>query len=174
MFLGSELTDVLNAIEKEESYDGREKELMRVGVHVLPKFPKDATDRNRTSPFAFTGNKFEFRMLGSSESISGPNIILNTAVAEELKEFADILEGADDFDLTLHDLIRKTIRDHKRIIFNGNGYDDAWIKEAEKRGLLNLRTTPDALPRFLDEKISGFLPLTKYSAKKKWKHGMKF
>ncbi|BDZ77686.1 glutamine synthetase [Claveliimonas bilis] len=152
MFLGSELTDVLNAIEKEESYDGREKELMRVGVHVLPKFPKDATDRNRTSPFAFTGNKFEFRMLGSSESISGPNIILNTAVAEELKEFADILEGADDFDLTLHDLIRKTIRDHKRIIFNGNGYDDAWIKEAEKRGLLNLRTTPDALPRFLDEK----------------------
>ena len=152
MFLGSELTDVLNAIEKEESYDGREKELMRVGVHVLPKFPKDATDRNRTSPFAFTGNKFEFRMLGSSESISGPNIILNTAVAEELKEFADILEGADHFDLTLHDLIRKTIRDHKRIIFNGNGYDDAWIKEAEKRGLLNLRTTPDALPRFLDEK----------------------
>ena len=152
MFLGSELTDVLNAIEKEESYDGREKELMRVGVHVLPKFPKDATDRNRTSPFAFTGNKFEFRMLGSSESISGPNIILNTAVAEELKEFADILEGADDFDLTLHDLIRKTIRDHKRIISNGNGYDDAWIKEAEKRGLLNLRTTPDALPRFLDEK----------------------
>lgn len=152
MFLGSELTDVLNAIEKEESYDGREKELMRVGVHVLPKFPKDATDRNRTSPFAFTGNKFEFRMLGSSESISGPNIILNTAVAEELKEFADILEGADDFDLTLHDLIRKTIRDHKRIIFNGNGYDDAWIKEAEKRGLLNLRTTPDALPHFLDEK----------------------
>ena len=152
MFLGSELTDVLNAIEKEESYDGREKELMRVGVHVLPKFPKDATDRNRTSPFAFTGNKFEFRMLGSSESISGPNIILNTAVAEELKEFADILEGADDFDLTLHDLIRKTIRDHKRIIFNGNGYDDAWIKEAEKQGLLNLRTTPDALPRFLDEK----------------------
>lgn len=152
IFLGSELTDILKAIEKEEAYDGREKELMRVGVHVLPKFPKDTTDRNRTSPFAFTGNKFEFRMLGSTASISGPNIVLNTAVAEELKQFADILEKAEDFDNTLHDLIRSTIRHHKRIIFNGNGYDDAWIEEAEKRGLLNLRTTPDALPCFLDEK----------------------
>ena len=152
MFLGDELTEILKAIENEESYDGKEKELMRVGVHVLPKFPKDSTDRNRTSPFAFTGNKFEFRMLGSSASISGPNVILNTAVAEELKQFADILESADDFEAALHDLIRDTIRDHKRIIFNGNGYDDAWLEEAEKRGLLNLRTTPDALPCFLHEK----------------------
>lgn len=152
MFLGSELTDILKALEKDEAYDGKEKELMRVGVHVLPKFPKDSTDRNRTSPFAFTGNKFEFRMLGSSASISGPNIILNTAVAEELKQFADILENADDFEKALHDLIRDTIRDHKRVIFNGNGYDDAWIEEAQKRGLLNLRTTPDALPYFLHEK----------------------
>ena len=152
MFLGDELTEILKAIENEESYDGKEKELMRVGVHVLPKFPKDSTDRNRTSPFAFTGNKFEFRMLGSSASISGPNVILNTAVAEELKQFADVLENADDFEAALHDLIRDTIRDHKRIIFNGNGYDDAWLEEAEKRGLLNLRTTPDALPCFLHEK----------------------
>lgn len=152
MFLGSELTEILKAIENDESYDGKEKELMRVGVHVLPKFPKDSTDRNRTSPFAFTGNKFEFRMLGSSASISGPNIVLNTAVAEELKEFADALENADDFETVLHDLIRNTIRDHKRIIFNGNGYDDAWLAEAEKRGLLNLRSTPDALPCLLKEK----------------------
>lgn len=152
MFLGSELTEILKAIEKDEAYDGREKELMRIGVHVLPKFPKDTTDRNRTSPFAFTGNKFEFRMLGSSASISGPNIVLNTAVAEELKKFADILEKTDEFDRALHDLIQNTIRDHKRIIFNGNGYDEAWIEEAKSRGLLNLRTTPDALPHFLDEK----------------------
>ncbi len=152
MFLGSELTEILKAIEKDENYDGREKELMRIGVHVLPKFPKDTTDRNRTSPFAFTGNKFEFRMLGSSASISGPNIVLNTAVAEELKQFADILEKTDDFDRDLHNLIRKTIHDHKRIIFNGNGYDEAWIEEAKRRGLLNLPTTPDALPCFLSEK----------------------
>lgn len=152
MFLGSELTAILEAIEKDEAYANKEKELMRIGVHVLPKFPKDTTDRNRTSPFAFTGNKFEFRMVGSTASISGPNIVLNTAVAEELKEFADILEGADDFETALHDLIKKTIKDHKRIIFNGNGYDDAWLAEAQKRGLLNLRTTPDALPYYKIQK----------------------
>ena len=152
MFLGSELTAILEAIEKDEAYANKEKELMRIGVHVLPKFPKDTTDRNRTSPFAFTGNKFEFRMVGSTASISGPNIVLNTAVAEELKQFADILEGADDFETALHDLIKKTIKDHKRIIFNGNGYDDAWLAEAQKRGLLNLRTTPDALPFYKIQK----------------------
>ena len=152
MFLGSELTAILEAIEKDEAYANKEKELMRIGVHVLPKFPKDTTDRNRTSPFAFTGNKFEFRMVGSTASISGPNIVLNTAVAEELKQFADILEGADDFETVLHDLIKKTIKDHKHIIFNGNGYDDAWLAEAEKRGLLNLRTTPDALPYYKIQK----------------------
>ncbi len=152
MFLGSELTEILEAIEKDEAYDNKEKELMRIGVHVLPKFPKDTTDRNRTSPFAFTGNKFEFRMVGSSASISGPNIVLNTAVAEELKQFADILEKADDFEGELHSLIQETIKEHKRIIFNGNGYDDAWIEEAERRGLLNLKTTPDALPYYVKEK----------------------
>lgn len=152
MFLGSELTAILEAIEKDEAYVNKEKELMRIGVHVLPKFPKDTTDRNRTSPFAFTGNKFEFRMVGSTASISGPNIVLNTAVAEELKQFADILENAKDFETELHDLIKKTIKDHKRIIFNGNGYDDAWIAEAEKRGLYNLRTTPDALPYYKTKK----------------------
>ena len=152
MFLGDELTAVLEAIEKETAYSAKEKTLMRVGVHVLPKFPKDTTDRNRTSPFAFTGNKFEFRMLGSSSSVSDCNTILNTAVAEELCEFADTLEAADNFETELHNLIVKTISEHKRIIFNGNGYDEAWIKEAESRGLLNLKTTPDAIPYLLAEK----------------------
>ena len=153
MFLGEELEEILEAIETDTSYGGKEKELMRIGVHTLPKFPKDTTDRNRTSPFAFTGNKFEFRMLGSAASISDTNVVLNTAVAEELKQFADTLEKADDFETDLHDLIKKVITEHKRIIFNGNGYDDAWIKEAtEKRGLLNLRTTPDALPTLLEKK----------------------
>ena len=120
---------------------------------MLPRFTRDTTDRNRTSPFAFTGNKFEFRMLGSSNSIACANIMLNTAVAEILRQFADELEGADDFEAACHALIRRTIKEHKRIIFNGNGYDDAWIKEAtEVRGLLNLRTTPDALATLLDEK----------------------
>ena len=137
---------------KDVPYDSREKDVMRIGVHTLPKFQKDATDRNRTSPFAFTGNKFEFRMLGSSESISCANTVLNTSVAEELKQFADILEGADNFEATLHELIRKTIADHKRIIFNGDGYDASWVKEAESRGLLNLKTTPDALAHLLDKK----------------------
>ena len=152
MFLGTELTDILEAIEKDEPYGVKEKELLRVGVHTLPKFPKDTTDRNRTSPFAFTGNKFEFRMLGSSASISGSNTVINTAVAEVLKQFADELEDAPDFEKALHNLIKRVITNHKRIIFNGNGYDDTWLAEAEKRGLLNLKTTPDALPYFISEK----------------------
>ncbi len=152
IFLGDELTAVLDAIEKDIPYDGTKKERMQLGVDVLPKFRKDTTDRNRTSPFAFTGNKFEFRMLGSSNSISCANIHLNAAVAEVLKQFADELEKADDFNTALHELIRRTIKDHKRIIFNGNGYDDAWIAEAEKRGLMNLKTTADAMPRICDKK----------------------
>ncbi len=153
IFLGDELTAVLDAIENETPYSAAEKTVMKLGVHVLPKFTRDTTDRNRTSPFAFTGNKFEFRMLGSSNSIACANIMLNAAVAESLKIYADRLEKAEDFETALHDMIRKTIKDHKRIIFNGNGYDDAWIKEAtEKRGLLNLRTTPDALPAILEKK----------------------
>ncbi len=152
MFLGTELTDVLKAIEIDEPYGGKEKEILKIGVHTLPKFPKDTTDRNRTSPFAFTGNKFEFRMLGSSSSVSCTNVVLNTAVAEELKQFANELEGAANFEEALHELIKKTVTDHKRIIFNGNGYDDAWIAEAEKRGLLNLRSTPECLPYSLHEK----------------------
>ena len=153
MFLGDELTAVLDAIENEKPYNAAEKTVMKLGVHVLPKFTRDTTDRNRTSPFAFTGNKFEFRMLGSSNSIACANIMLNAAVAESLKHYADKLEGAKDFEAELHDMIKKTITDHKRIIFNGNGYDESWIKEAtEKRGLLNLRTTPDALPTILEKK----------------------
>ena len=153
IFLGDELTAILDAIEKDEPYSGAEKTVMKLGVHVLPKFIRDTTDRNRTSPFAFTGNKFEFRMLGSSNSIACSNIMLNAAVAESLRQYADYLEKADDFEAALHDLIQKTIKEHKRIIFNGNGYDDAWIREAtEQRGLLNLRTTPDALPCILEKK----------------------
>ncbi len=152
VFLGTELTEILEAIEKDEQYGTKEKELWKVGVHTLPRFQKDATDRNRTSPFAFTGNKFEFRMLGSSDSISGANIVLNTAVAESLSQFADALEQSEDFNSTLHDLIRSTIKKHRRIIFNGNGYDEKWVAEVEKRGLLNLRTTPDCLPYFIKEK----------------------
>ena len=153
MFLGDELTDILDAIENDKVYNASEKEIMKLGVHVLPKFQRDTTDRNRTSPFAFTGNKFEFRMLGSSNSIACANIMLNTAVAESLKQYADRLENATDFNDALHSLIKKTIKDHKRIIFNGNGYDDAWIKEAtEERGLLNYLTTPDCLPHLIDKK----------------------
>ena len=151
IFLGDELTAVLKAIEEEKPYDGKEKELMKIGATVLPKFPKDSTDRNRTSPFAFTGNKFEFRMPGSNASIAGCNIVLNTVIADEIEKFANILEAADDFDTILHALIKDTIKNHKRIIFNGNGYDDSWVKEAESRGLLNLKTTPDALPYFKTE-----------------------
>jgi len=152
MFLGSDLSEILEAIERDAPYNGHASDVMRIGVHTLPKFQRDATDRNRTSPFAFTGNKFEFRMLGSSESISCANTVLNTSVAEELKQFADILENAEDFGSTLHELIRKTISEHKRIIFNGDGYDASWVAEAKRRGLLNLKTTPDALAHMLDEK----------------------
>ena len=144
---------MLEAIETDTPYRGTEKMQMKLGVDVLPKFNRDTTDRNRTSPFAFTGNKFEFRMLGSSNSIACTNIMLNSAVAESLRIYADRLEAADDFQTALHDMIRKTIRDHRRIIFNGNGYDDAWIKEAtETRGLTNYRTTADCMPHLLDEK----------------------
>ena len=153
IFLGDELNAVLEAIENNTPYAGTQKTQMKLGVDVLPKFNRDTTDRNRTSPFAFTGNKFEFRMLGSSNSIACANIMLNSAVAESLKIYADRLEKAENFEDALHEMIRKTIKDHKHIIFNGNGYDDTWIKEAtEKRGLLNYRTTPDCMPHLLDEK----------------------
>lgn len=152
LFLGDELTGILDAIESDVPYGGIEKEILRVGAHILPKFPKDTTDRNRTSPFAFTGNKFEFRALGAAASVSDVNTTINTAVAEVLKQFADILESAEDFEAELHNLIRTTIKNHRRIIFNGNGYDAAWIEEAERRGLSNLKTTPEALSHFLDEK----------------------
>ena len=153
VFLGDELTGILEAIEKEKPYSAHEKTVMKLGVHALPRFTRDTTDRNRTSPFAFTGNKFEFRMLGSSNSIACANIMLNASVASVLEEFADRLEKAKNFNTALHNLIKTTIAEHKRIIFNGNGYDDAWIKEAvEKRGLLNLKTTPDAMPSLLLKK----------------------
>ena len=153
MFLGDELNAVLEAIETDKPYLGAKKTQMKLGVDVLPKFNRDTTDRNRTSPFAFTGNKFEFRMLGSSNSIACANIMLNSAVAESLRIYADRLEGTKDFESELHEMIKQTIKDHKRIIFNGNGYDDAWIKEAtEERGLTNYRTTPDCMPHLLDRK----------------------
>ena len=152
IFLGDELSEILECIEQGKPYGKHEKEKMQIGVTVLPDFNKDTTDRNRTSPFAFTGNKFEFRMLGSSESIACANVFLNTVVAQELSEFADILEKSVNFKSDLHELILKTIKEHKRIIFNGNGYDDSWVKEAEKRGLYNLKSTPEALPHILDEK----------------------
>lgn len=162
MFLGDELTAVLDAIETEKPYNATEKTVMRLGVHVLPKFTRDTTDRNRTSPFAFTGNKFEFRMLGSSNSIADANVMLNAAVAESLRQYADVLEIADDFESALHEVIKNTVKEHKRIIFNGNGYDDAWIKEAtEKRGLSNLRTTPDAAKALLEKKNIDMLTLHK-------------
>ena len=146
---------------------------MKIGATVLPKFPKDSTDRNRTSPFAFTGNKFEFRMPGSNASIAGCNIVLNTVIADEIEKFANILEAADDFDTTLHALIKDTIKNHKRIIFNGNGYDDSWVKEAESRGLLNLKTTPDALPYFKTKKTLNYLKDRKSYQKKKFNLVMK-
>jgi len=152
VFLGDELTSILDAIESDTPYHQGERVQFKVGVHVLPRFPKDSTDRNRTSPFAFTGNKFEFRMLGSSASISEANIVINTAVADVLGRYADALEGAEDFDAALHSLIRTAVRDHRRILFNGNGYDESWVREAERRGLLNLRSTPEALPYLLAEK----------------------
>jgi Uncharacterized protein related to glutamine synthetase len=152
MFVGDELGEILEVIEKGAEYKGQKHENMEIGATVLPNFPKDTTDRNRTSPFAFTGNKFEFRMLGSTFSIAGPNFVLNTIVAEVLEGFADSLEGAKDFKKSLNILIKKTIKDHKRIVFNGNNYSDDWVKEAEKRGLSNLKTTVDALPTFISPK----------------------
>ena len=165
MFLGDELTDILESIAKGTAYDSRERVQLKIGVHVLPRFPKDTTDRNRTSPFAFTGNKFEFRMVGSSASIADANTVLNTIVAESLDAFADELEAADDFNTALNTLIRRTIREHGRILFNGNGYDDTWVKEAEKRGLLNLRSTPDCIPYFTrPENVRLFTHYGVYSA----------
>ena len=152
IFVGDELQSVLDAIETGKPLASKKDGSLKIGADVLPKLPKDSTDRNRTSPFAFTGNKFEFRALGSSESISCANIMLNTAVAEELKEFADVLEKSKNFKEDLHELVKKTIVEHKRIIFNGNGYDDSWVKEATKRGLLNLKSTPEALPYYLHDK----------------------
>ena len=154
IFLGDELTEVLKAIENDEFFAGHGAVQMDIGAKVLPHFVKDNTDRNRTSPFAFTGNKFEFRMLGSSSSVANPNIILNTAVAEVLHQFYEELKDvpAENMDTAVHDLLKKTVIDHKRVIFNGNGYTDEWIEEAEKRGLYNLVSTPDALPHLIDEK----------------------
>ena len=152
IFLGDELTEVLEAIESDKPYSGAEKTVMKLGVHVLPKFFRDTTDRNRTSPFAFTGNKFEFRMLGSANSIACTNIMLNAAVAESLKIYADRLEGADDFETALHDMIKKTIKDHKRIIFNGNGYSEEWVEEAARRGLPNIKSMVEASETLTTEK----------------------
>ena len=153
IFLGEELMAVLDALETDSPYEGTEKKKMKLGVDILPRFTRDTTDRNRTSPFAFTGNKFEFRMVGSSDSIACANVMINSAVADTLRIFADKLEAAENVEQCTHDLIRNTIRDHKRILFGGNGYDDEWIREAtEERGLLNLRTTADAMPRLLEEK----------------------
>ena len=152
MFLGDELSAILDCIEQGKPYGTHEKQKMEIGVTTLPVFNKDTTDRNRTSPFAFTGNKFEFRMLGSQDSVACANIMINTAVAEVLNQFADELEASKDFQKDLSALILKTIKEHKRIIFNGNGYDDAWVKEAEKRGLYNLKSTPEALAHLLDKK----------------------
>lgn len=152
MFLGDELTAILEAIENDTKFDQREKAFMEIGSTVIPHFPKDTTDRNRTSPFAFTGCKFEFRMLGSSFSISDSNVILNTIVAETLSQFADKLKNASGFNEALAELIKDTIKNHKRIIFNGNNYSEEWVKESSKRGLLNLKSTVDALPYFVSEK----------------------
>ena len=154
IFLGDELTEVLKAIENDEFFVGHSAVQMDIGAKVLPHFVKDNTDRNRTTPFAFTGNKFEFRMLGSSSSVANPNIILNTAVAESLRQFYEKLKDvpADEMESAVHELLKQTIIDHKRVIFNGNGYTDEWLEEAKKRGLYNLVSTPDALPHFIDEK----------------------
>ncbi len=152
IFLGDELTEILESIENDAEYVNRRQNQMLIGVHTIPAFPADNTDRNRTSPFAFTGNKFEFRMPGASASISTPNTILNTIVAEALKQFADQLENAADLNAAVHDLIQRTFREHKRIIFNGNGYDAAWIREAKNRGLSNYASTPEAFAHYLDPK----------------------
>ena len=152
MFVGEELEEVIDSLEKGVKYSGKGKKTMKLGVDTLPELPKDTTDRNRTSPFAFTGNKFEFRMVGSSFSLAGPNITINTIVADSLRQFADELEGAKDFNAALHDLVVREIKAHKRIIFNGNNYAPEWAEEAEKRGLLNLKNAAEALPHFADKK----------------------
>jgi glutamine synthetase len=152
MFLGDELTDILEALESGSVYKGKEKTQVEIGVTTLPYFPKDATDRNRTSPFAFTGNKFEFRMLGSMFSASGPNVVLNTTVSEILRQFADTLEKSKNFKEDMAQLVKKTFREHKRIVFNGNNYSNDWVTEAARRGLSNLKTTVDALPAFVSQK----------------------
>ncbi|MCI6810688.1 MAG: glutamine synthetase III [Spirochaetia bacterium] len=157
MFLGDELTEILECLEAGKPYGTHEKQKMQIGVTVLPDFNKDTTDRNRTSPFAFTGNKFEFRSLGSNDSIACCNIMLNTAVAEVLSQFADELEGSKDFQSDLQKLVIKTIKEHKRIIFNGNGYSEEWVKEAAKRGLMNLKSTPEALAHLCDKKNADVL-----------------
>ncbi len=152
IFLGDELTAIVDSIIHGTAYVEQGKRSLSIGVDALPAIPQDTTDRNRTSPLAFTGNKFEFRMLGSSQSISGPNTALNTIMAEELSQFADELEGAEDFNTALHELIKRVLTDHQRIIFNGNGYEDAWVEEAERRGLSNLACTADALKTYLQPK----------------------
>ena len=152
IYLGDELHAVVDSIINGSNYTDPEKSIMRIGVDVMPPIPKDTTDRNRTSPLAFTGNKFEFRMLGSSQSIAGPNITLNTIMAEELSQFADILENAQDFDDELHKLVTKTFTEHQRILFNGNGYSDQWRQEAKRRGLSELRSTPEAMPKYVSDK----------------------
>ena len=152
IYLGDELHAVVDSIINGSNYTGPEKSIMRIGVDVMPPIPKDTTDRNRTSPLAFTGNKFEFRMMGSSQSVSDPNITLNTIMAEELSRFADILEQAENFDEALHDLVTKTFTDHQRILFNGNGYSEEWCQEAHRRGLSDLRSTPEAMPKYVSEK----------------------
>lgn len=152
IFLGDELTAVVNSIINGTNYTDPEKSILRIGVDVMPPIPKDTTDRNRTSPLAFTGNKFEFRMVGSSQSIAGPNIALNTIMAEELAQFADILEGAEDFDAALQKLVCETLTSHQRIIFNGNGYGAEWRAEAKKRGLSNYPSTAECLPTYVSEK----------------------
>ncbi|MCQ2435703.1 MAG: glutamine synthetase III [Clostridia bacterium] len=152
MFLGDELESILDSIENGSAYDAKKEQMMRIGVDFLPKFPRDNTDRNRTSPFAFTGNKFEFRMVGSSQSIAGANVVINTAVAESFAQFADELEGADDFVAALNALIRSTIKEHKRILFNGNAYSSEWEQEAKRRGLSNFKTVPDAMPGYIAPK----------------------
>ena len=152
MYLGNELTELLQTIESGKVYLSKERLNMEIGVTVLPHFPKDSTDRNRTSPFAFTGNKFEFRMLGSALSIAEPNIVLNTVIAEALRQFADRLEASGDFDADLNRLVIETIQKHKRIIFNGNNYSEEWVDEAKKLGLSNLKTTVDALPEYISKR----------------------
>ena len=152
MFLGTDLSEILDSIGEGKAARGTRNTSMDLGVHVLPSFAKDTTDRNRTSPFAFTGNKFEFRMLGSSFSVAGPNIVMNTIVAKELKGFYEKLKDAEDFGTAVLDLIRDTYNAHKRIVFNGNNYSKEWLEEAERRGLLNLRSTPEALDSYLAEK----------------------